>query len=218
MGRKVWDACIFIVTESNRTTHCNSLWISMQSCTFDSRSWFWNGPKLQLCEWAVLKMPTVVSDGVLIAKPERSSARLAPWPISPQSTKGYLPYSEHKIVTIPQKEDGKKKYPQKSCRYCWRAGRRRDTRFMCEQCCVPLCKFICFEQHQLTSNLDVSINNWFYMLFASFLERNGVFFLYCRVTISVSFEEYSIWILKKIFFIILAMCYLLILQPFVCTF
>ena len=95
-------------------------------------------------------MPTMVSDGVCIAKPERST-RLTLWANSPQNTKGYVPFSEHKIVTIPQKEDGKKKYPQKSCRYCWRAGRRRDTRFMCEQCSVPLCKFICFEQHQLAS-------------------------------------------------------------------
>ncbi|XP_034828584.1 uncharacterized protein [Maniola hyperantus] len=54
---------------------------------------------------------------------------------------------EHRLVTIPQKEDGKKKYPQRSCRLCWRIGRRRDTRFMCSACELPFCKSPCFEIH-----------------------------------------------------------------------
>ncbi|XP_041968206.1 transcription regulator protein BACH1-like isoform X1 [Aricia agestis] len=55
--------------------------------------------------------------------------------------------SEHRLVTIPQKEDGKKKYPQRSCRLCWRIGKRRDTRFMCSCCELPFCKAPCFEIH-----------------------------------------------------------------------
>ncbi|CAH2261064.1 jg5457 [Pararge aegeria aegeria] len=54
---------------------------------------------------------------------------------------------DHRLVTIPQKEDGKKKYPQRSCRLCWRIGRRRDTRFMCSACELPFCKSPCFEIH-----------------------------------------------------------------------
>ncbi|KAJ2937771.1 hypothetical protein O0L34_g17900 [Tuta absoluta] len=54
---------------------------------------------------------------------------------------------EHRLVTIPQKEDGKKKYPQRSCRLCWKMGRRRDTRFMCSACELPFCKSPCFEIH-----------------------------------------------------------------------
>ncbi|XP_023933982.2 modifier of mdg4 isoform X1 [Bicyclus anynana] len=54
---------------------------------------------------------------------------------------------DHRLVTIPQKEDGKKKYPQRSCRLCWRIGRRRDTRFMCSSCELPFCKSPCFEIH-----------------------------------------------------------------------
>lgn len=54
---------------------------------------------------------------------------------------------EHRLVTIPQKEDGKKKYPQRSCRLCWRIGKRRDTRFMCSACELPFCKSPCFEIH-----------------------------------------------------------------------
>lgn len=53
----------------------------------------------------------------------------------------------HRLVTIPQKEDGKKKYPQRSCRLCWKLGRRRDTRFMCDTCEMPFCKNPCFEIH-----------------------------------------------------------------------
>lgn len=51
------------------------------------------------------------------------------------------------LVTIPQKEDGKKKYPQRSCRLCWKIGRRRDTRFMCSACEQPFCKAPCFGIH-----------------------------------------------------------------------
>lgn len=54
---------------------------------------------------------------------------------------------EHRLVTIPQKEDGKKKYPQRSCRLCWKIGKRRDTRFMCSACELPFCKTPCFEIH-----------------------------------------------------------------------
>lgn len=54
---------------------------------------------------------------------------------------------EHRLVTIPQKEDGKKKYPQRSCRLCWKIGKRRDTRFMCHACELPFCKTPCFEIH-----------------------------------------------------------------------
>lgn len=54
---------------------------------------------------------------------------------------------EHRLVTIPQKEDGKKKYPQRSCRLCWKLGKRRDTRFMCIACELPFCKTPCFEIH-----------------------------------------------------------------------
>lgn len=59
----------------------------------------------------------------------------------------YRGVMEHKLVTIPQKEDGKKKYPQKSCRLCWKLGKRRDTRFMCYSCELPFCKNPCFEIH-----------------------------------------------------------------------
>lgn len=55
--------------------------------------------------------------------------------------------TEHRLTTIPQKEDGKKKYPQRSCRLCWRVGKRRDTRFMCSTCELPFCKSPCFEIH-----------------------------------------------------------------------
>lgn len=54
---------------------------------------------------------------------------------------------DHRLVTIPQKEDGKKKYPQRSCRLCWKIGKRRDTRFMCAACELPFCKSPCFEIH-----------------------------------------------------------------------
>ncbi|KAG6441246.1 influenza virus NS1A-binding protein homolog A isoform X1 [Manduca sexta] len=54
---------------------------------------------------------------------------------------------DHRLVTIPQKEDGKKKYPQRSCRLCWKIGKRRDTRFMCSACELPFCKSPCFEIH-----------------------------------------------------------------------
>ncbi|CAK1579429.1 unnamed protein product [Parnassius mnemosyne] len=54
---------------------------------------------------------------------------------------------EHRLITIPQKEDGKKKYPQRSCRLCWKIGKRRDTRFMCSACELPFCKSPCFEIH-----------------------------------------------------------------------
>ncbi|CAH3984956.1 kelch repeat and BTB domain-containing protein 4-like isoform X1 [Pieris brassicae] len=57
------------------------------------------------------------------------------------------PGLDHHLVTIPQKEDGKKKYPQRSCRLCWRIGKRRDTRFMCSACELPFCKSPCFEIH-----------------------------------------------------------------------
>lgn len=55
--------------------------------------------------------------------------------------------TDHRLVTIPQKEDGKKKYPQRSCRLCWKIGKRRDTRFMCSACELPFCKTPCFEIH-----------------------------------------------------------------------
>ncbi|KPJ19454.1 Modifier of mdg4 [Papilio machaon] len=57
------------------------------------------------------------------------------------------PMLEHRLITIPQKEDGKKKYPQRSCRLCWKLGKRRDTRFMCSACELPFCKSPCFEVH-----------------------------------------------------------------------
>ncbi|XP_026759677.1 transcription regulator protein BACH1-like isoform X1 [Galleria mellonella] len=57
------------------------------------------------------------------------------------------PTMDHRLITIPQKEDGKKKYPQRSCRLCWKIGKRRDTRFMCSACELPFCKSPCFEIH-----------------------------------------------------------------------
>lgn len=56
-------------------------------------------------------------------------------------------HMEHQLITIPQKEDGKKKYPQRSCRLCWKIGKRRDTRFMCSACELPFCKSPCFQIH-----------------------------------------------------------------------
>ncbi|XP_022247511.1 zinc finger protein 271-like [Limulus polyphemus] len=39
---------------------------------------------------------------------------------------------KHHQVTIPQTE--KKRYPQRECRVCRSHGKRRDTRFMCQEC------------------------------------------------------------------------------------
>ncbi|XP_045496301.1 kelch-like protein 20 isoform X1 [Colias croceus] len=67
--------------------------------------------------------------------------------IRPSNEEYTRPALDHRLVTIPQKEDGKKKYPQRSCRLCWRIGKRRDTRFMCSACELPFCKSPCFEVH-----------------------------------------------------------------------
>lgn len=108
------------------------------------------------------KCPHVVSEGASNTAVDLPPIARASWPmqgkISSSSLLGAISSigggggisssSQHTIITIPQKEDGKKKYPQRSCRFCWRAGKRRDTRFMCQQCSVPLCKTNCFDQHQ----------------------------------------------------------------------
>ena len=49
------------------------------------------------------------------------------------------------LSQIPPTE--KKKWPQKSCVNCRKHGTRRDTRYICSSCNVPLCKTPCFLEH-----------------------------------------------------------------------
>ena len=37
-----------------------------------------------------------------------------------------------------------KKYPQRKCRLCKKNGARKDTRYYCKECNIPLCKAPCF--------------------------------------------------------------------------
>lgn len=69
---------------------------------------------------------------------------------------------DHRLVTIPQKEDGKKKYPQRSCRLCWKIGKRRDTRFMCSACELPFCKSPCFEIHYSNMMKASQLQGYYY--------------------------------------------------------
>lgn len=112
-----------------------------------SSSFLFNSVK---CPWNVLKMPIVVSDCTSLSSLFMDLKNLVNGKVTNtlRNNEEYPKCAlEHRLVTIPQKEDGKKKYPQRSCRLCWRIGRRRDTRFMCSACELPFCKSPCFEIH-----------------------------------------------------------------------
>lgn len=94
-------------------------------------------------------MPIVLSDCTGLSSLFMDLKNLVNGKVTNTLKTGEIPryVMEHRLVTIPQKEDGKKKYPQRSCRLCWRIGKRRDTRFMCSACELPFCKSPCFEIH-----------------------------------------------------------------------
>ena len=50
-------------------------------------------------------------------------------------------FKAHHINSFPA-TDGKK-YPQRKCRLCTKNGIRKDTRFYCKECGIPLCKAPC---------------------------------------------------------------------------
>jgi len=60
-------------------------------------------------------------------------------------------YTKHHMETYPATEN--KDYPQRACRVCQKRGIRRDTRFYCTSCGIPLCKKQCFEDYHSKSNL-----------------------------------------------------------------
>ena len=99
-----------------------------------------------------MKMPIVISDtslsSLFIDLKNLVNGKVTNNALRTNTSEEYpRPTMEHRLVTIPQKEDGKKKYPQRSCRLCWKIGRRRDTRFMCSACELPFCKTPCFGIH-----------------------------------------------------------------------
>lgn len=99
-----------------------------------------------------MKMPIVISDtslsSLFIDLKNLVNGKVTNNALRTNTSEDYpRPTMEHRLVTIPQKEDGKKKYPQRSCRLCWKIGRRRDTRFMCNACELPFCKTPCFGIH-----------------------------------------------------------------------
>ena len=51
-------------------------------------------------------------------------------------------FKAHHISTFPPTEC--KKYPQRMCRLCSKNGIRKDTRYYCKECKVPLCNVSCF--------------------------------------------------------------------------
>jgi hypothetical protein len=50
------------------------------------------------------------------------------------------------------KKKRKKKYPSRNCRECTRNGQRRETRYICAECKVPLHKGQCFSKYHSQAN------------------------------------------------------------------
>ena len=51
----------------------------------------------------------------------------------------------HELVKFPPTE--RKKAPQRRCRVCQRKGQRKDTRFYCKACNMPLCPVDCYRDY-----------------------------------------------------------------------
>jgi hypothetical protein len=52
-------------------------------------------------------------------------------------------YFQHEMAAFPPTEQ--RQYPQRKCKVCLKSGGvRKDTRYYCVSCNVPLCKFKCF--------------------------------------------------------------------------
>ena len=62
-------------------------------------------------------------------------------------------FKSHHIKSFPP-SDGKK-YPQRRCRFCKNNSVRKDTRYYCEECNVPLCKAPCFGDYHSKKHFAV---------------------------------------------------------------
>ena len=60
-------------------------------------------------------------------------------------------FGSHHITAFPA--TATKKYPQRKCRVCRLRGNRKDTRFYCKECGVPLCKAPCFGHYHSEKEL-----------------------------------------------------------------
>ena len=59
-------------------------------------------------------------------------------------------FKRHEIALFPATE--KKKCPQRGCRVCLKHGNRKDTRYYCLHCGVPLCIIPCFKLYHSVAN------------------------------------------------------------------
>ena len=59
----------------------------------------------------------------------------------------------HVLGNIPATE--KKTDPYKRCSVCYSKGKRKETRFQCKKCEVPLCAVDCFEEYH--TKVDYSV-------------------------------------------------------------
>ncbi|XP_059531352.1 piggyBac transposable element-derived protein 4-like isoform X1 [Myotis daubentonii] len=75
--------------------------------------------------------------------PSRVRSTRAPQKDHPQRLSGNM--KQHIPVPIPS--SNKKKYPTKVCRVCKRNGKRRETRYICQLCLVPLHITQCFTKY-----------------------------------------------------------------------
>ena len=72
-------------------------------------------------------------------------------PVHDPRTRLYGGYKRHHIERIPDTEKVYK--PQKRCRVCYRKGSRKETRYLCKECNVPLCLGKCFENYHSKNEL-----------------------------------------------------------------
>ena len=71
--------------------------------------------------------------------PPRKAPKLDP----PECLRGG--FNSHHMVTFPS--TASKKYPQRACRVCLMGSKRKDTRYYCKECGVPLCRVPCFGKY-----------------------------------------------------------------------
>ena len=86
-----------------------------------------------------------VDDVITSSSEDESPTPTLRSPVHDPSTRLYGGYKRHHIELIPDTEKVCK--PQKRCRVCYRKGSRKDTRYLCKECNVPLCLGKCFENY-----------------------------------------------------------------------
>lgn len=129
----------------NYRLFCYLMEISVHNCyiLYKSKSSTGSKNNHQFCKDLVRQLCQQTQEEPLSDDDDEGPPRKAPKQNPPMRFRGG--FKSHHMLTFPSTAN--KKYPQRACRVCLMDKKRKDTRYYCKECGVPLCCVPCFGKY-----------------------------------------------------------------------